>query len=114
MGGILAGLGGATEILGMYTRFQYQSLPQFGFDGIMIAILSRYNPMYVPIASLFLAYIRVGADIMSRRTDVPIEIVAVVQAIIIILIAAEMFLEKWKHKKIVENSQKELALKEEK
>lgn len=109
-GGIIAGIGGAIEVLGLYTRFSWVSLPGFGFDGIIIAILSKNNPKFVPLSAFFLAYLRIGADIMARRTDVAPEVVSVIQSIIILLIAAKMFLEKYKHKKIVENSKrKELS-----
>lgn len=104
VGGALAGAGGATEVLGMYTRFSWVSLPGYGFDGIIIAILARNNPIFVPLAALFLAYLRIGADIMSRRTDIAPEFVAFVQSFIILLVGAKLFLEKYKHKKIVENS----------
>lgn len=109
IGGFLAGVGGGVQLMGMYTRFQYQALPQFGFDGILIAILAKFNPLFVPITGLFLAYIRTGAEIMSRSTDVPVEIIQVVQAVIILLLAAQLFLQKWKHRRIVAASQKELA-----
>lgn len=104
LGGALAGLGGATEMLGLYTRFQYQGLPGYGFDGLMIAILAGYNPALVPIAAIFLAYINTGADIMNRMSDVPAEIVSIMQTIIIVLIVAKMFLSKLKHKVIVQNA----------
>lgn len=107
IGGALAGMGGATEVLGMYTRFSWISLPGYGFDGIIIAILSKNNPKFVPLSAFFLAYLRIGADIMARRTDVAPEVVAIVQALIILLIAAKMFLNKYKHRKIVENSSKQ-------
>lgn len=107
IGGALAGIGGATEVLGMYTRFSWVSLPGYGFDGIIIAILSKNNPKYVPLSAFFLAYLRIGADIMARRTDVAPEVVAVVQSLIILLIAAKMFLNKYKHRKIVENTNKQ-------
>ncbi|WP_125154613.1 ABC transporter permease [Clostridium rectalis] len=114
IGGLLAGIGGATEILGMYQRFQWQALPGYGFDGIIIAILSRNNPILVPISAIFLAYLRVGADIMARMTDVPSEVISIIQAIMIMLIAANRFMAKWKHKKVVKHSQEKLLAKEEK
>ena len=112
LGGFIAGMGGATELIGLHSRFQYQSLTNHGFDGILVAVLVRYNPKFIPIAALFLAYVRIGADIMSRMTDVPIEIISVIQAVIILLVAAEMFLSKWKHRAIVKNSKKEMLMKE--
>lgn len=110
IGGFLAGMGGAVEQLGMYSRFQYQSLSNHGFDGVMIAIIAQYKPKYVPLAAFFLSYIRVGADVVSRTSDVPNEIVFIIQAVIIMFIAAERFLSHWKHKKIVQSAQEQLEL----
>ena len=105
IGGFIAGAGGAVEVLGMYERFQYSSLTSHGFDGILIAILAKYNPLMVPISALFLAYIRVGADIMARMTDVTVEIVYIIQAVIIIFVASEHFLSKWKHRKMFNSAE---------
>lgn len=110
IGGFLAGMGGAVEQLGMYNRFQYQGLSNHGFDGVMIAIIAQYKPKFVPLAAFFLAYIRVGADVVARTSDVPNEIVFIIQAVIIMFIAAERFLAGWKHRKIVESAQAELEL----
>ena len=112
IGGFIAGMGGAVEQLGMFNRFQYQQLSGHGFDGIMVAIMARYNPKLVPVTSFFLAYIRIGADAMSRSSDVPVEIIAIIQAVIIILISAEGFLSVWEHKQVVKSSQKTLQSKE--
>lgn len=109
LGGAIAGLGGATEMLGIYTRFQYQGQPGYGFDGLIIAILAGYNPILVPVAAIFLAYINTGADIMNRMSDVPAEIVSIMQTIIVVLVVAKMFLNNMKHKAIVRNAQKSLA-----
>jgi simple sugar transport system permease protein len=98
IGGFIAGVGGSIEVLGMYTRFSWQALPGYGWDGVIVAILARNNPLFVPVAAFFLAYLRIGADIMARYSDVPNEFVALIQGTIIILIAASSFLEKYRHK----------------
>ncbi|KUO72532.1 MAG: ABC transporter permease [Clostridia bacterium BRH_c25] len=110
IGGFIAGIGGATELLGMYTRFQWQSLPGYGWDGVIVAILARNNPLYVPIAAFFLAYLRIGADIMSRMTDVQSEVVTVIQGIMIMLIAAERFLSVWRHRMIVKGAKQSISI----
>ena len=85
-------MGGAIEKLGMYRRFQWSQAPNYAWDGVIISILSSNNPIFIPIAAFFLSYIRVGADIMARQTDVQNEIVALIQGIIILLVTAERFL----------------------
>lgn len=111
IGGFIAGMGGATEVLGMYKRFSWQSLPGYGWDGVIVAILARNNPAAVPVAAIFLAYLRIGADQMSRSTDVQGEVVAIIQGVIIVLIVAESFLSKYKHKLIYKEAKQNMSIK---
>jgi simple sugar transport system permease protein len=96
--GAIAGIGGAVEMAGMYTSFSWDVDPSYVWDGVVIALLSKNNPKYVPIAAFALSYLRIGADIMSRRSDISSEIISVIQGIVILLIAAERFLAYWKQK----------------
>ncbi len=105
LGGFIAGMGGAVEVLGMYRRFTWQILPGYGWAGIIVAILARNNPIYVPAAAFFLAWLRIGADLMSRATDVPNEFAAIIQGVMVILITAESFLAKYRHKVVVKEAQ---------
>jgi ABC-type uncharacterized transport system permease subunit len=98
IGGFIAGVGGATEVLGMYPRFAWQGLPGYGWDGVIVAILARNNPKLVPIAAFFLSYLRIGADLMSRMSDVQNDVIAIIQGVMIVLIVANSFLAKYRHK----------------
>ena len=112
LGGFVAGLGGGVEMLSpIYSRFTWTSLLGYGWDAIIICTLSKKNPLYTPFAALFLAYLRTGASIMARRTDVTLEIVQITQGIIILLVVAEQFLSKYKHKIIAKEAK--AALKDE-
>lgn len=96
IGGALAGMGGACEILGNYDRYKWVASTQHGFDGLMVAVLARRNPILVPVAALLLAYIRIGADVVNSRGDIPIEFITVIQGIVILLVAAEEFMGRFK------------------
>lgn len=112
VGGAIGGLGGGVELLSpIYNRFSWTDLLGYGWDAIIICTLAKKNPIKTPLAALFLAYLRVGASIMSRSTDVTLEIVQVTQGIIILLAVAEQFLSKTKHKMIAREAK--AALKEE-
>ncbi|AMC93277.1 hypothetical protein AOC36_04605 [Erysipelothrix larvae] len=100
----IAGLGGAVELIGIHKTFKWLESPGYGFDGVIISTLARGNPYNVPLAAFFLAYVRVGADILNRSSDLPAEIISVVQASIILLIAAQAFLAKFKHRLIVKRT----------
>lgn len=104
IGGLLAGLGGAVDLLGMYPRFQYTGLTGYGWDGILVAIVARHKAQYVPIAALLLAYMRIGADVMSIRSDVPAEMIMIIQAIIIVLISAQAILGNYKKKLVIQEA----------
>ena len=100
IGGFIAGVGGGAEMLGMYSRFQWSSLPGYGFDGVVLNILAKENPAYIPIAAFAVAYLRICAEYMYKKSDVASEIVAIIEALVIVLVAANAFLEKHHHKVI--------------
>jgi len=109
LGGFIFGIGGGVELLGMYNRFSWTSQLGYGWDAIIITTLAKKNPLYVPFAAFFLAYLRTGSSIMSRSTNVPTEIVAITQGIIILLVVAEQFLSKYKHKMIAKEAKATLG-----
>lgn len=93
IGASIAGFGGGVYMLGNYYRFNWRSLPNYGFDGFVIAIMVRNNPVAVPFAALFVAYLRVGAECMTLYSDVQNEIIYVIQGLIIILFGAKLLIE---------------------
>lgn len=101
LGAIIAGIGGSVEILGMYERFQWTKSTNFGFDGIAVAILAGYNPILVPVTAFFMAYLRVGTDVLARNTDIPSEILGIIQAVVMLLVTATGFMVNFKHKMIL-------------
>ena len=108
IGGAIAGLGGTCEILGNYDRFKWVTSTQHGFDGLMVAVLARKNPLLVPIAAILLAYIRIGADVVNSKGDIPVEFITGIQGIVILLVAAEEFMGVIKKKMIYKAAEKEL------
>jgi len=100
IGGMIAGAGGAVEALGMFDRFKWQDLTNYGFDGIIVAILAKEEPKLIPVAAFFLAYLRVGADRMGSATDVTHEMVSILQGVIIMLVAAKSFMKTYRQRMI--------------
>ncbi len=94
LSGGLAGIAGAGVLLGTFGRVNTTPSSGYGFDGIVVALLARNYPLAMIPAALFYSYIRVGADVMGRETDVPFEMSNVIQAIIILLISADA-LTRW-------------------
>ncbi|MEA2027315.1 MAG: ABC transporter permease [Chloroflexota bacterium] len=86
--GALAGLAGATEISGVVHRLQDNFSPGYGFTGIIVAFLARFNPLGVIVAA-----IAFGALILAGREIQPAGIPAMIQGIILFcVIASDVFL----------------------
>ena len=102
--GFIGGLGGAVEMSGLYRAFIWQMNPSYAMDGVIVAMLARKNPKYVPLSAFFLAYLRVGADFMSRRGDVAFEFITLLQGMIILILASDKILNYFKARRLRRNA----------
>lgn len=87
--GIFAGLAGTHLSMAIHTKLIINITAGLGFEGIVVALLARNNPLWIPLSALGYGYLRAGADVMERSSDVSREMVLVIQAIIILLVTAE-------------------------
>jgi simple sugar transport system permease protein len=108
IGAGVAGAGGAAYILGNFYRFNWKALPNYGFDGFVVAAIAQNHPLLVPFAALFIGYLRTGAMEVARLTDVPNEVVFIIQAIMMLMVGAQAFLSRWK-KRLLTISEQEAA-----
>jgi simple sugar transport system permease protein len=87
--GALAGIAGANQILGLEP---YRGISNFagsvGFDAIALALLGRSHPVGVLFAGLLFGGLRAGGREMQGAAGIPIDMVLVLQALIIVMIAA--------------------------
>ncbi|MFD1253547.1 beta-methylgalactoside transporter inner membrane component [Devosia equisanguinis] len=91
--GAFGGLLGAVFVQGRAFGNLAQNFDgNLAFEGILIAIVARSRPLAVPFVALGYGYLRQGAQLMGLRTDVPSEMISVVQAIIILLVASSFSL----------------------
>jgi ABC-type uncharacterized transport system permease subunit len=86
--GGLAGLGGATIVIGPTGTLTAGSIGTLGFDAIAVALLGRSNPFGVLAAGLLFGGLNAGAVQMQAETQIPVDIVIVIQALIILFVAA--------------------------
>ena len=87
--GALGGLAGGIHALGLVHRFVAGFSPGYGFTGIAIALLARNSALGVALASLlFGALSSAGANI-QLFSDVPIEIVEILQGAVMIFAVAQ-------------------------
>ncbi|MFU8852944.1 ABC transporter permease [Micromonospora sp. SL1-18] len=87
--GVLSGLGGSNMVLGSTAdALTPQVVAQIGFDGILVALLGRVKPWGVLMAALLFGALQAGGNRMQSYSGISLELVTVLQALIVIFIAA--------------------------
>ena len=85
--GCIAGLGGAVEIMGVQGRLMASFSPNFGFDGMLAALLGNSTPLGVTLSSFFFGTLKAGALAIERTTDVSRALSDVIKGIIICFVS---------------------------
>jgi general nucleoside transport system permease protein len=88
LSGGLAGLAGATTILGLEHNYKAAFSGGYGFDSIAIALLAGSNPLGIIPAAMFWGALRNGAGLMQLQSGISINLINIVQALVIVFIAA--------------------------
>ena len=91
--GGVAGLAGAVEILGRYGYATPSFAGTIGFDAIAIALLGRSTPLGALLAALLFGALQSGGRTMQAATDVPIDLIVVLRALIVMFIAAPLLVK---------------------
>ncbi len=88
LSGMLAGMAGAVEVLGVHRRFLDAFSPGYGFDSIAVALLGGMNALGVTLAAILFGGLNSGALNMELITETPRQISGIVQAVVILAVAA--------------------------
>ena len=88
LAGALAGLSGASQVLGVDHWVGQGFSAGYGYDSIALALLGKSHPLGVVFAALLFGFLRSGATNMQSIARVPIDIISIIQGLIIIFIAA--------------------------
>jgi len=86
--GLLAGLGGAAEVLGIQGRYVDGFSPGYGFTAIAIGLVGRNHPLGVVLAALLFGALNSGATRMQATADISRDLVQILQALVILAVAA--------------------------
>ena len=86
--GGLAGLAASTVIQGTDFTLNDQSFGTYGIDAITVALLGRGRPVGVVWAGLLFGALHAGAPLMQAATGTPVDMVQVLEAVVVLMIAA--------------------------
>ncbi len=88
LSGAIAGMAGANEILGVSWRQSQALASGYGFDSIALALLAQNHPLGVILTALLFGFMKSGSRVMQLNAGIPIYIINILQAFIIMFIAA--------------------------
>ncbi len=86
--GAMAGLAGVSQISGVLYRGSPGFSAGIGFEAIALALLGRSHPAGIVLAGLLFGGLRAGGLEMQVATEVPIDLILVIQALVVVFIAA--------------------------
>ncbi|MBQ1923271.1 MAG: ABC transporter permease, partial [Lachnospiraceae bacterium] len=85
--GMLSGLGGACQVMGMGQRIsQFSSQEGFGFQGITVALIASSNPIGCIFSGLFYGAMKYGGSKLTM-VKAPSEVINIIMGCVIIFIA---------------------------
>jgi simple sugar transport system permease protein len=87
--GSLAGIAGAIEVIGVRGALSADFFSGLGFDAIAVALLARANPVGIIFSGLLWGGLLTGARLMQVRASLSIDVIKIVQALIIMFVAAD-------------------------
>lgn len=86
--GMFAGIGGATQLLGVGHRLSLLAGAQgFGFDGIAVALIAASNPLACIPAGLLFGALQYGGTSMQSQLRIPFEVINIIIGMIVLFVA---------------------------
>ena len=89
LSGALCGIVGMMEIYGVHRRYVESLSAGYYFDGMLVAMIMRYQPVGIILMSLFFGALKIGSSAMELNVGISSELVLIVQSIIIFFMAAQ-------------------------
>lgn len=86
LSGALAGFTGMTEVSALHLRLKDGISGNYGFTGILVALLGRLHPLGVLVAALFFAILSIGAQTMHSVYGLPVALAQMVQALVVLFV----------------------------
>ena len=90
LSGFVAGICGAVEIIGAHYRFRNNFASNLGWDGIMVALIAKNNPMVALVVGVIWGMIKAGSLSMERMTNVNRILVTLIQALFVLFVTVDI------------------------
>jgi general nucleoside transport system permease protein len=108
LSGALAGLGASLEVVGLNFYHTAGFSVGYGFDSIAVALLGRSDPFGVLPSAVLFGALRAGSSRMQFLSQIPIDIINIIQALVLIFVAAPALI-RWLYRVPVPREAESLA-----
>jgi simple sugar transport system permease protein len=88
LSGALAGMAGASQVLGTDHWVGQGFSAGYGFDAIALALVGKSHPVGVVLAALLFGTLRSGSTRMQSLAGIPVDIISIIQGLVIVFVAA--------------------------
>jgi simple sugar transport system permease protein len=88
--GLIAGLAGAMQVLGVNYRFIDRFSPGYGFTGIAVALLGRNTAVGCVLAALFFGALSNGGATIQLFTSIPLDLIDVLAGTVMVFAVVDL------------------------
>lgn len=97
--GAIGGIGGAVHSLGVVHRFSVGFSASFGFTGIAIALLARFNPIGIVVGAIAFGALAAAGATVQLFVNIPIQLIDILQGTIMMLAVAQFAIPRLRRRK---------------
>lgn len=90
LSGIISGLGGAIEVLGTHGKFISGFSADYGWTGLTVALIGRFNAIGVFLASIVFGALKSGGSTMEIMTGVPRSLITIIEGMIVLFFTIQI------------------------
>ena len=93
--GIIGGIGGGSHTLGIIGRYSAGFSASFGFTGIAIALLARFNPIGILLSSILFGALNSAGATVQLFINLPVQLIDILEGTVMVLAVAVFTLPRW-------------------
>ena len=93
--GVIGGLGGGAHALGLVHRYSEGFSAGFGFTGIAIALLARFNPIGILVASVLFGALNAAGATVQLFVNLPVQLIDVLEGTVMIFAVVAIGVPRW-------------------
>jgi general nucleoside transport system permease protein len=93
--GVIGGIGGGSHALGIVGRYSAGFSASFGFTGIAIALLARFNPVGILVGAVLFGALNSAGATVQLFINLPVQLIDILQGTVMVLAVASFAVPRW-------------------